>query len=192
MSFKKERTCEMKIVLASELAKDVGVSSARIRALIGRGILDDAIIERPFLRTGPYKLDLIKARDCLNKYLSVKQESNIRAGRSGSVRSSKLLSDRDKLLRAQIRKELATAKIRENELATAEGKLVNFEDMKREIFSGSRMVRDAIMNIPDRVAAIIAAETDEHKVRLLLDREIRQSLQGLCDDFEKRKDIASK
>ncbi|MFH0997040.1 MAG: hypothetical protein V1844_16320 [Pseudomonadota bacterium] len=180
------------IVTTKELAAALGVSGQRVRAMIRQGILDQAIIERPKTKTGPYRFDLAKARDCVEKYLDTRNESQIKAGRSGSVRSSKNLSDRDKLLRAQIRKELAIAKIRETELAVTEGKLVDFEAMRREIFSGSRMVRDAIMNIPDRVAAIIAAETDEHKVRLLLDREIRQSLQGLCDDFEKRKDIASK
>jgi hypothetical protein len=43
----------------------------------------------------------------------------------------------------------------------------------------ARLVRDAMLNIPDRVAAELAAETNQFKVHQRLTHEIRRALEDM-------------
>jgi len=47
-------------------------------------------------------------------------------------------------------------------------------------FTNGRMARDNLLNIPDRLAATLAAETDADKVHLILTGEIRKALDELA------------
>lgn len=57
-----------------------------------------------------------------------------------------------------------------------EGKMVMTEDVERAAFNAARILRDRMLNIPDRVAAIVAAETDEQKVRDFITEQIENEL----------------
>jgi phage terminase Nu1 subunit (DNA packaging protein) len=59
------------------------------------------------------------------------------------------------------------------------GKLVKREAVEKQWFKLTRQVRDALMNIPDRVAGICAAEKKQEKIREILEKEHRQVLEGL-------------
>lgn len=52
-------------------------------------------------------------------------------------------------------------------------------DVEKEAFECARQVRDALQNIPARIAAVVAAMTKESEIEKLLDKEIRQSLEAL-------------
>ena len=61
--------------------------------------------------------------------------------------------------------------------------------MKSAAFSKARIARDSLLNIPDRIAAVLAAEADQEKIHALLSSEIRQALEDLTgglppDDIE--------
>jgi phage terminase Nu1 subunit (DNA packaging protein) len=71
------------------------------------------------------------------------------------------------------------AALLELELHERKGRLIDAEKVKAAAFAQGRMVCDKLLNIPDRVAPIIAAETDQTKVAELLTREIRQALEEL-------------
>ena len=58
-------------------------------------------------------------------------------------------------------------------------KLVEKEQVREEAFHLARLVRDAMLNIPSRIAGILAAESDQRKVHDLLENEIRQALEAL-------------
>lgn len=62
------------------------------------------------------------------------------------------------------------------------GKLVLKEDVAREAFKVARRVRDAMLNIANRLSGIVAAETDQAKVHTLITREIHQALEGLAQE----------
>lgn len=62
-----------------------------------------------------------------------------------------------------------------------EGRLVSIDKVRREVFEGSRAVRDALLNIPDRLAGELAAETDPAVVWRKLDAAIRQGLNSAAD-----------
>ena len=60
-----------------------------------------------------------------------------------------------------------------------EGKLLYSQDVESEIFKLTRMTRDALLNIPARLAAILAAESDRKRVEEMLDIEMRKALEEL-------------
>jgi phage terminase Nu1 subunit (DNA packaging protein) len=59
------------------------------------------------------------------------------------------------------------------------GRLVSAEDVEREYDAIARSVRDALLNIPDRLAPIVAAETDPARVHALIAEEMRVALNEL-------------
>jgi len=65
------------------------------------------------------------------------------------------------------------------ELKALQGELVPVADVQVAAFNRARIVRDGMLNIPDRVAAVLAAESDEGKVHALLSAEIRTALTEL-------------
>jgi phage terminase Nu1 subunit (DNA packaging protein) len=61
------------------------------------------------------------------------------------------------------------------------GRLVPAETARREAFDCARAVRDAVLNVPDRVAAELAAETDPDRVHARLDDELRKALEAAAE-----------
>jgi hypothetical protein len=59
------------------------------------------------------------------------------------------------------------------------GKLVDVEEVNKSAFEMGRIIRDALLNLPDRLAPILAAESDVHKVHALMMKEIRTRLETL-------------
>jgi hypothetical protein len=57
-----------------------------------------------------------------------------------------------------------------------EGLLVNAQDALDLTFTMCRDARDGILNIPDRISPILAAESNGDKVREILTRELRDAL----------------
>ena len=63
------------------------------------------------------------------------------------------------------------------------GKLINRDEVQVERFNTNRIIRDGVLNIPDRVSAQLAAETNEKKVHEILTTEIRNALNGIADSL---------
>ena len=61
------------------------------------------------------------------------------------------------------------------------GKLVNADEVQVAAFNKFRQYRDAMLGIPDRVAAMCAAETDAARVHEILTTEIRKVLNDFAD-----------
>ncbi|MCS6285200.1 MAG: hypothetical protein H8K08_07205 [Nitrospira sp.] len=81
---------------------------------------------------------------------------------------------------AQARERHFKAKLAELEYEERVGKLMEKEKIEEEWFRLGRLVRDAVLNVPARVAGILAAESDQQKVHELLESELRQALEALC------------
>ena len=79
----------------------------------------------------------------------------------------------------QARKEFYKAELARLEFEQVSGKLVEKEKVEAEAFRLARLVRDSVLNVPARIAGIIAAETDQRKVHDLLEKELRQALEPL-------------
>ena len=61
------------------------------------------------------------------------------------------------------------------------GKLISRDEVQVAAFNKFRMFRDGMLNIPDRVAAVLAAESDTHQVHEMLAVEIRKALNEFTD-----------
>lgn len=77
--------------------------------------------------------------------------------------------------------EILSAKLKQQRFDERQGILINAEQVKRAAFDRGRRIRDALLNIPDRIAALLAAESDEFKVSAMLTREIKAAIQGEID-----------
>jgi len=60
-----------------------------------------------------------------------------------------------------------------------QGKLISREAVEKEWFKIARQVRDALENIPARLAGIVTAEKNQDKNFAHIEREIRQALEAL-------------
>ena len=61
------------------------------------------------------------------------------------------------------------------------GSLVKIELVKVAWFNTLRVLRDRLLNMPDRMAPLLSAETDPKAIRDLLDKELRQVLTDAAD-----------
>ena len=61
------------------------------------------------------------------------------------------------------------------------GTLVLADTVKRQAFASAREARDRLMNIPDRVAGLVAAESNERACHEILMKEIR----AVCDELSR-------
>jgi hypothetical protein len=61
------------------------------------------------------------------------------------------------------------------------GRLVSKDEVQVAAFNKFRQFRDAMLNIPDRVAAMLAAESDPAKCYEILATEIRKALNEFAD-----------
>jgi len=80
---------------------------------------------------------------------------------------------------ARAQHERFKARLAQLELEEREGKLVEAEVVKQQAFRVARMVRDSLLNLPDRVAGELAAETNQFKVHQRLTLEIRRALEDM-------------
>ena len=91
--------------------------------------------------------------------------------------------DTPPLAAAKARERHFKAGLAELEYRQRIGELVEVDKVEAEAFRIGRLVRDAILNIPSRLAGILAAESDQRRVYELLEKEHRQALDTLsCDD----------
>jgi hypothetical protein len=89
------------------------------------------------------------------------------------------------LLKTRIKSEVERGRLLELKAKVEAGKYVDADEMKVAAFNKARIVRDALLSIPDRLAAVLAAETDARQVHALLAAEVRQALEELTGGPER-------
>jgi hypothetical protein len=76
-------------------------------------------------------------------------------------------------------REAYAARLTRLEYDQRSARLVDKAELKMRLAKLHMGVRDALRTIPDRVAPIVAAETDQAKIHAMLLKEIGQALEGL-------------
>ena len=76
-------------------------------------------------------------------------------------------------------KEMYAARLQKLEFEERSKKLVPYDELKLELAKLHLQVRDNLRTIPDRISAIVAAETDASKIHSIISSEIRDCLEGL-------------
>lgn len=80
---------------------------------------------------------------------------------------------------ARTMREAFKAKMAKMEYEEKSGKLTDASKVKDDAFRAGRMIRDALLGIPDRQADVLAAETDPKKVSEILVDELEAILNEL-------------
>jgi hypothetical protein len=88
--------------------------------------------------------------------------------------SGGVIDAKEKYWAAKARREVVKA----NE---AEGLVIPAEEVETQTFNFARLVRDAILAIPDRIGAELASSTDVHQTTPKLTVELLQALEELSD-----------
>lgn len=83
---------------------------------------------------------------------------------------------------ARTRREIAEANLAELKEAEQQGRVIQVEAVRAAWARRLAGTRDAILQIPIRVAPILAAETSIEQVSILLETELRQALAELSRD----------
>lgn len=81
-------------------------------------------------------------------------------------------------------KDLYAAKMAKLEYEKATGVLIERAQVEKEAFRTGRIVRDTMMGLPDRLAGVLASETDQKKIHAILTKEIRQAIEALSHEPE--------
>jgi phage terminase Nu1 subunit (DNA packaging protein) len=81
----------------------------------------------------------------------------------------------------QLRSDRADALRKEMELRKQLGQLVEAEEVKATAVRIAQQIREAVLNIPDRIAARVAAEPDARRVHAIVLTEVRQTLEALAE-----------
>lgn len=71
------------------------------------------------------------------------------------------------------------ARLAKLEFEQRSGKLVDADEVRAQIFGLGRRMRDALMGLPDRLAPVLAGQTDQAEIHRLLAQEIMTSLAEL-------------
>jgi phage terminase Nu1 subunit (DNA packaging protein) len=142
----------MQIGSKRDLAELLGISERRITDLITAGILP---------KRGPNGFDLVASVQGYIAFLK-SEPGTLKAERT---RVTKLKAD---LLELEFRQK--------------KGELILKDVADRCVFASSRATRTNLHNIAPRVAGVLAAEKDQHKIFELLTRELDLALEDLCNE----------
>ena len=82
---------------------------------------------------------------------------------------------------ARTMREAFRAKMAKMEYEQKSGKLTDASKVKEDAYRAGRIVRDALLGMPDRFSDVLAAETDPGKVRQLLMDEFESILNELSN-----------
>jgi hypothetical protein len=76
----------------------------------------------------------------------------------------------------RIKEKQLKVELLELDLQLKRGQMVLTKDVEFAAFTQARKIRDKMLNIPDRISALLAAESDELKVREILVKDIELEL----------------
>ena len=152
-----------------EFAKMVGVSPSAISRAIAIGRLNDSVTRYP------NRTLKINVKRGIEEFAAKRQRSARNKGDTPEVVTSDI-SDLEKKLK-HYQAELARLKFEEQE-----GSLVSSDKVKKTAFKIARSVRDAMINIPDRLAAELSGMTDQFLIHKRISEEIREALENLTNE----------
>lgn len=162
----------MELITQTEFAREIGVSKQYVCYLVKQGIVE--------LKNG--LVDREQANEALMTIQDPSQPLRRKNGENGDGRkNTSNLSTM--LLKTRIKNEVERGKLLEAKAKAEIGELVSIEEVKTEAFNTARVVRNNLLNVPDRVSELLASITDAKKIHELLTKEIKTALESLSKEF---------
>ena len=76
------------------------------------------------------------------------------------------------------------AKLRKLEYEARQGEMIKAEVVRRSMADAGRTIRDGILGLPDRLATVLAAESDAKKIHVTLKTELSRELEALANAID--------
>ncbi|UPA54547.1 hypothetical protein MWH06_04295 [Wolbachia pipientis] len=153
-------------ITQAEWAREKGFSRQYVCYLVKKGIveLEDGLIDP----------------EQANEAVAAIRDPNQPLRRKNNLEHEEKLSTI--LLKTRIKNETERGKLLEAKVKAEIGKFVSIEEVKTEAFNVARVVRNNLLNIPNRVSALLASLSDTEKIHMALTEEITNSLQELSNN----------
>ena len=165
----------MALMTQTEFAREIGVSKQYVCYLVKQGLIE--------LKNG--LVDSEQANEALATIRNPSQPLRRKGGEnyenSKSRKSTNELTTM--LLKSRIKNEVERGKLLEAKAKAEIGELVSIEEVKREAFNTARVVRNNLLNIPDRISALLASMDKAEEIHEKLTKEIRTALEELVQSI---------
>jgi hypothetical protein len=162
----------MALISQSEWARRQGFSRQYVNKLIKEGKI------KP--------IDGMIDEGVANSILTRQRDPNQPIRRNGGGTYEERNDIHDLLVKTKLKNEIERGKILEARAKTELGQLVSVEEVKKVAFARGRIIRDGMLNIPDRISALLATINDASQIHEILTKEIREVLEELSrntDEF---------
>lgn len=172
----------MAMLNMKQYGQRIGVSRQRVSALIKTGQITAAAIVKKGKRT---LINPSKADDDLRRTLDPSKSKAVipETEKRETIQAAGLDTDSRDYQQSRALHEYYRASLKKLEYDAKAGDLVDRVTVETEAFECARTVRDAMQAIPNRLSAVLAAETDADRVEKALRDEIRTALTALSDSM---------
>ena len=170
----------MKKITLAAFARKVGVSRSAVTYAVSNGRLKVHTDENGsrFLDEDEAEVDWFKNAD--EQKMRISGSLRPAEERPGGKRIGKNddPAELPTITESRAQKEKWLAKTAQLNYEERVGQLVDAEEVRQAAFKVARAVRNGLNGIPDRIAAELAAETNQFRVHKILSDEIRRVLEG--------------
>jgi hypothetical protein len=158
----------MALISQSEWARRQGFSKQYVGKLVSEGkikLVNGMIDERT-----------------ANSVLTRQRDPNLPLQRKGGGIYEQRDDMQDLLVKTKLKNEIERGKLLEAKVKTEMGELISAEKVRNAMFAKGRIIRDGMINIPDRVSSLLATTNDASQIHEILSKEIREVLEELSRD----------
>jgi hypothetical protein len=158
----------MSLISQSEWARRQGFSKQYVGKLISQGKikLTDGMIDEK----------------SANAVLQNQRDPSLPIRRNGNSSYENQSDMHDLLVKTKLKNEIERGKLLEAKVKSEMRELISAEKVRNAMFAKGRIIRDGMMNIPDRISSLLANENDAAKIHEILSKEIREVLTELSRD----------
>jgi len=174
---------KQKLMGLREYARHRKVRLSTVQDAIAKGRIS-VVMERGKKKIDPSKADREFDQNTDPSKQNRKPDSEPRPPQTQSTEANPESSNKPKAptyQSARTMREAYSARLQKLEWEKRSGEVIQVKSVRVQAFQLARTVRDAILNVPDRIAAILAAETDPRIVHDLLSKELKSALQELVN-----------
>ncbi len=153
----------MTYITKSEFARQHGFSKQYVTELIRKGIIEEE--ENGLLNSEKSDHNLFVRR-------SIKQNTHKHCANANI---------QELFFQARLQNEIEKGKILKLERAEKEQSLISAEKVQETLFKKGRVIRDALLNLPDRISSLLATIDDASQIHEILTQELRTVLEELSN-----------
>jgi hypothetical protein len=120
-----------------------------------------------------------------NAVLENQRDPNLPIRRNGNGIYEQRDDMHDLLVKTKLKNEIERGKILEARAKAEIGQLISAEKVRQAMFAKGRIIRDCILNIPDRIAPLLLNKSSVSEIHTVLMHELREVLKELSQDDQR-------